>query len=151
MIDMQIQDAEVQAALQRLLERTRNLTPAMRAISLALLDETETNFAAQGRPGWKALADSTQDARAKRGKWPGKILQVTGRLAASVTPSHSAAMAAIGSNMAYAAIHQLGGQAGRGHRAGIPARPYLPMTAEQQLQPAAVRAVLAALNDYLLP
>lgn len=31
----------------------------------------------------------------------------------------------IGSNLRYARIHQLGGLAGRGHRAKIPARPYL--------------------------
>ena len=31
----------------------------------------------------------------------------------------------IGTNLVYAAIHQLGGMAGRGHRSKIPPRPYL--------------------------
>ena len=36
--------------------------------------------------------------------------------------------AVIGSNLDYAAIHQLGGQAGKGHKTEIPARPYLQLT-----------------------
>ena len=31
----------------------------------------------------------------------------------------------VGTNVKYAAIHQFGGRAGRGHRAEIPARPFL--------------------------
>lgn len=34
----------------------------------------------------------------------------------------------IGSNLDYAAIHQLGGQAGKNKSASIPARPYLKLT-----------------------
>lgn len=36
----------------------------------------------------------------------------------------------IGANIIYARIHQLGGRAGRGHRATIPARPYLGLDAQ---------------------
>ncbi|MDO5307815.1 MAG: phage virion morphogenesis protein, partial [bacterium] len=36
--------------------------------------------------------------------------------------------AVIGSNLDYAAIHQLGGQVGKGHKAEISARPYLQLT-----------------------
>ena len=36
--------------------------------------------------------------------------------------------AVIGSNFDYAAIHQLGGQAGKGLKTEIPARPYLQLT-----------------------
>lgn len=36
--------------------------------------------------------------------------------------------AIIGSNLAYAAIHQLGGQAGKNKKVTIPARPYLKLT-----------------------
>ena len=38
--------------------------------------------------------------------------------------------AVIGSNLDYAAIHQLGGQAGRNKKTEIPARPYLKLTDE---------------------
>ena len=36
--------------------------------------------------------------------------------------------AVIGSNLEYAAIHQLGGQAGKNKSVEIPARPYLKLT-----------------------
>ena len=36
--------------------------------------------------------------------------------------------AVIGSNLAYVAIHQLGGQAGKNKKTTIPARPYLKLT-----------------------
>ena len=44
---------------------------------------------------------------------PGLILQVTGQLASSVNTYYDDNSAVIGSNLDYAAIHQLGGQAGK--------------------------------------
>ena len=38
--------------------------------------------------------------------------------------------AIIGSNLDYAAIHQLGGQAGKNKSVSIPARPYLNLTSD---------------------
>lgn len=52
------------------------------------------------------------------------ILQVTGQLASSVNTYYDNDSAIIGSNLVYAAIHQLGGQAGRNKSAEIPARSY---------------------------
>ncbi|MDO5296733.1 MAG: phage virion morphogenesis protein [bacterium] len=40
--------------------------------------------------------------------------------------------AGVGSNIRYARIHQLGGLTGRGHKAKIPARPYLGLTQQQK-------------------
>lgn len=56
------------------------------------------------------------------------ILQVTGQLASSVNTYYDNDSAIIGSNLVYAAIHQLGGQAGRNKSAEIPARSYLKLT-----------------------
>ena len=50
--------------------------------------------------------------------------------------------ARIGSNKKYAAIHHLGGQAGRGHKTNLPARPYLLINGNNQLQPDAERRIL---------
>ena len=41
--------------------------------------------------------------------------------------------AGVGSNLRYARIHQLGGLTGRGHKAKIPARPYLGLTKEERM------------------
>lgn len=64
----------------------------------------------------------------KIGKYPGQILQVSGQLASSVSTAYDDNSATIGSNLAYAAIHQLGGQAGKNKKMTIPARPYLKLT-----------------------
>ncbi|WP_260331085.1 phage virion morphogenesis protein [Pseudomonas aeruginosa] len=55
-----------------------------------------------------------------RGAHP--ILQVTNALARSITTRADRDQAQIGSNLSYAAIQQLGGQAGRGRKVAIPAR-----------------------------
>ncbi len=56
------------------------------------------------------------------------ILQVTGQLASSVNTYYDNESAIIGSNLDYAAIHQVGGDAGRNKAVEIPARPYLKLT-----------------------
>jgi phage virion morphogenesis protein len=75
---------------------------------------TEENFKAEGRPKWQDLSEVTKKQRAKKGKYPGQILQVEGKLAASVSTYYDDDSAIIGSNLPYAAIHQLGGKAGKG-------------------------------------
>lgn len=47
-----------------------------------------------------------------------------------------------GSNKPYAAIHHLGGQAGRGKKVTIPARPYLPINGNSQLQNGADKRII---------
>ncbi|OPE24472.1 phage morphogenesis protein, partial [Pseudomonas aeruginosa] len=50
--------------------------------------------------------------------------------------------AGIGSNLVYAAIHQFGGDAGRGHQVEIPARRYLPFDENGQLATGARQSIL---------
>lgn len=50
------------------------------------------------------------------------------KLAASVNTQYDDNSAVIGSNKDYAAIHRLGGKAGRNKKVSIPARPYLKLT-----------------------
>ena len=45
-----------------------------------------------------------------------------------ITIQYNNESAIIGSNKVYAAIHQLGGQAGKNKKVEIPARPYLKLT-----------------------
>lgn len=91
--------------LARVAEGYRSPLPLMRAIAGLLETETESNFAAQGRPAWLGLKPRTLKRRGAEAK----ILQDTGRLAGSIATSYDRTHATIGSNVRYAAIHQLGG------------------------------------------
>jgi phage gpG-like protein len=53
------------------------------------------------------------------------------------------------SSMAYSAIQQFGGKAGRGLKVTIPARPFLPVHADGTLYPEEQALIMAALNDWL--
>ncbi len=58
-LKIEIQDAEVTAAINQTLAALRDPTPAMRAIANILASKTESNFAAQAGPTgqWKKLKD----------------------------------------------------------------------------------------------
>lgn len=125
MITITLDSARLTAAFKRLAASGRDLSPAMRMAAGIMADSVEENFEAEGRPRWKSLAASTVRQRSKEGSWPGKILQRRGDLARSITRHSDATSATVGTNSVYAAIHQFGGQAGRGRKVTIPARPFL--------------------------
>lgn len=142
---VRVDNAAVNSALARLVERLGAATPAMRDIAEQLRTETEQNFLDQGRPAWLPLAPST--VRERGNAHP--ILQRSGQLAASIVTDYSATHAEVGTNKVYGAIQQFGGQAGRGRRVRIPARPYLPVDSAGNLQPQAEQAVLEIIQDFL--
>ena len=127
-IEIKIDNKEVNKKLLDLATRGENLRPLMKNIAGIFAYSTEENFKVEGRPKWQDLAESTKKQRKKKGTYPGLILQVTGQLASLVNTYYDDDSAVIGSNLDYAAIHQLGGQAGKGHKTEIPARPYLQLT-----------------------
>ncbi len=109
-----------------------DLTPCMTQVAGILMDSMEENFAQGGRPKWEALKASTIQQRIKLRKWPGQILiRSQAGLKPSISSRADATSATIGSNKAYARIHQKGGQAGRGRKVTIPARPYLGVTEKE--------------------
>lgn len=160
---------EIGAALRRLQDRAGNLAPALRAIGVSLVTSTHHRFERQSGPdgkAWKPLAGSTLMGRAgkkavrERGKIGGveyvkltakaekrvagaKILRRDGRLFQSITHMVLGDRLLVGTNVAYAAIHQLGGDAGRGRKVKIPARPYLGIDAADRAE------ILATVEDYL--
>ena len=130
-IEIKIDNKELQTKLLEAAKRTENLRPLMKNIAGVFAYAAEENFKEEGRPEkWTDLAESTKKQRKKTGHYPGQILQVTGQLASSINTYYDNNSAVIGSNLAYAAIHQLGGQAGRNKKTEIPARPYLKLTDE---------------------
>jgi phage virion morphogenesis protein len=164
MIKGRIEAEQLHRDVGDIVRQVDDATPLMGILAATLMDQTEENFAQQGRPKWLGI-------QPRPGREGGKILQDTGRLAASITPDHGPDYAQVGSNLAYAAIHQLGGKTKphviRAKRAkalafggifrrqvnhpgsDIPARPYLPITADGRLQPEAEAALMEDAQDYL--
>ena len=127
-IEIKIDNQKVEKALLEIAQKTSNLRPLMKNIAGIMADSTEENFKEEGRPKWKDLSEKTKTVRRKTGHYPGQILQVSGQLAMSITTQYDNESAVIGSNKVYAAIHQLGGPAGKNKKTTIPARPYLRLT-----------------------
>jgi phage virion morphogenesis protein len=104
-MQIHVNDAEVNKALADLSARLRNLKPAMREIGEIVRTSVERNFAAGGRPKWD------ESARVKREG--GQTLSLSGRLRRSFARPGAVQAGndrvAVGTNVVYAAIHQLGG------------------------------------------
>ncbi len=100
----------------------------MSSVAVELLSMSEDNFESEswGGQSWQQSKRAAKDG--------GKTLQLSGQLAASLTTQSGNDFARIGSNKPYAAIHHIGGQAGRGRKVHIPARPYLPIDGSGALQ-----------------
>ena len=109
----------------------------MRDIAAALEAAVSDSFTSEQSPAgdpWADLSHHTKIRRAKNKKWPGQILQVSGRLVNSITSRYDSFSAQAGTNLAYAPTHQFGAAKGefgstrRGHPipfGDIPARPFL--------------------------
>lgn len=153
MIDIQLDDREVQAALRRLQKRLGDLTPVMREIGELIVERAKQRFEASTGPDgqkWERNAPSTVAAYLKQyggsykksgglskagaaraaGKKP--LIGETKQLMDTLHYQAGGDSVTVGSPMRYAAIHQFGGQAGRGKKVTIPARPFLPVTASGQ-------------------
>ena len=128
-IEIKIDNKNIERKLLELAQKGENLRPLMKNIAGIFASATEENFKNEGRPDkWTELSEATKKQRTKQKKWPGQILQVSGQLASSISTQYDDESAIIGSNLDYAAIHQLGGQAGKNKKVEIPARPYLKLT-----------------------
>lgn len=97
MIDYRVDCPGVDAAIAELTRASASAAPLMRRVANVMLDAVEENFAQEGRPAWAGI------------KRKGKILQDTGRLAASIVTAHDDTTAAVGTNVVYARIHNNGG------------------------------------------
>lgn len=171
---IEIQDQQVKAALQALAERVSNMAPTLKAIGEQLAERAADRFGTGVGPDgrrWLANARATiENFIAARRGFGAKGINKKGRdLAISKKPlvatgelAHSIRFQMIGNHAVEigtnrfadritngAAIHQFGGQAGRGHKVTIPARPFLPITAAGELTAGDKALVLEALNDYL--
>ncbi|MFJ5441746.1 phage virion morphogenesis protein [Pectobacterium sp. CHL-2024] len=96
---------DFERGLGELISRLEHRQPLMREMAAAMHDAVEENFAQQGRPEWAGWKSNAYWAK-RRG---GKILQKSGRLAASINEYSDNDSATVGTNVVYARIHQEGG------------------------------------------
>ncbi|TAN59650.1 phage virion morphogenesis protein [bacterium] len=159
-MDIKIDDAGVSRIMERLHAKMRDMTPAMREVGEIVKTSVIKNFEEGGRysePGswkggsnrWKPLSLATLFA-GKASKFAGKrgsfkkgvsgkfkkrkTLIKEGHLMNSITSTPSQNGVEVGTNKAYAAIHNFGGTAGRGKKVSIPARPFLVVQEEDMTQ-----------------
>ena len=124
MIEIEIKTLELQQNISRAAQGLEQRGSLMRLIAGRLHQAVDENFNSQGRPAWAGLKLGSQLSRAgaltKRGQVSQarfdkyvrnhKILQKTGRLRNSITEASDNDSARVGTNVAYAAIHNFGGQ-----------------------------------------
>lgn len=132
MIEIQINGIdEIIKALKLLASKTENNASLMRNIAGTMESAVLTNFDVGGRPSW--LGIKYRD---------GSPLVDTENLMSSITSDYDKDVAIVGTNEAYATIHQFGGKAGRGRKVDIPARPFLMLTPQDE------EDILQDVQDY---
>jgi phage virion morphogenesis protein len=151
-LDITFDTLKIQDAFARVQALGLNPRPITRQIAGILADSSEQAFAdekdPEARRRWTDLSPSHKQYREKKGYWPGKILQMQGLLAMSLTTGYGPTSAWIGSPMVYAAIHQLGGTPDMPPGlAAIPARPYMGLdgVARQEILQTIQNALMASL------
>ncbi len=109
---VRIEDAQVQALLQKLGRQAGGTRDIMDAVGVDLLGRIHRGFEREETPdgrAWKKLAPATIRSRKRAGHWPGPMLRVSGDLYRSITYQAGDGRLEIGSNWPYAAVHQNGG------------------------------------------
>ena len=130
----------VVARLERLANRTENKAPLMDEIGSAMVASVQRRFETGRGPNGEPWQPS---GRVNRAQGNAQTLVDSARLMDSQTHVATNDSVEIGSNLIYAAIHQLGGQTGRNHATEIIARPYLGVDAEDETE------IGHIIDDYL--
>lgn len=110
---------------------------ALDEIGAANVTETQRRFETESDPDggrWRDYADLADITKAQRRQPDPKILRDGGDLYDSVTHTVGLLETTVGTNRVQARIHQLGGQAGRNKSVTIPARPYLGVSSEGEVE-----------------
>lgn len=121
--------ASVGKKLDAVLARAGNFEPMLDDIGGYLVFSTQQRFetgrgpdGAPWKPSIRALAQG------------GQTLVDQAFLVQSITHNAGSDRVVVGSNLIYAAIHQEGGKAGRNQSVDLPARPYLGISPEDDLE-----------------
>jgi phage gpG-like protein len=131
MVDIQlaVDTTELERMFQKVSAGIGSMTKVMEKTSLLLLDSAYQNFSNESARApyqahvapqgfWADLAESTKRQRSKQGLWPGKKLQRTGTLLASLERTFTDKEASAGTNIPYGKWLHYGTKK-------MPARPFL--------------------------
>jgi len=111
-LQISIDDQRVRDLLKRIQARFKNLTPAMKLIGETVQASIQQNFEAGGRPQkWPDLSPQTKARRAKKNKWPGQILVVSG-IMKQITYQADRDRVTVTAGSKYAATHHFGAKRG---------------------------------------
>lgn len=169
---IQVKDQQVLDVLQKLQKRMGNLQPAFSALGNDMTARVHRRFDTSTGPdgsAWKPLSASTLDGYvgsfgkglfkkdgglnkkgANRLASRKPLIGESGDLSRQIVPTATSSSLTISSSPVYAAIHQFGGQAGRGLKVTIPARPFMPVQINGDLYPSEQRLVLDTLQEFLM-
>ncbi len=134
-LEFSFNDRALRADLRERLSKLENPEPFLKSIGEeftgagGVINQRFKNERGPDGTPWAPLSESQRQHRQKKyGNAPMTILRMRGHLAGSINYQVSGGSLKIGTGKEaedYAAIHQFGGEAGRGLKAVIPARPYL--------------------------
>lgn len=127
----------------------KDTEPLMAHIANTLALFTSQSFEKETSPfgeKWKPLSSATL----KKSKGLKKKLVDKGKLVNSISTSHTAKSASIGTNVVYARIHQYGGKAGRNHKTIIPARAFLPINDKGNVPQSLQDELQELVQEYIL-
>ena len=142
-VSIKIDDKGVRKKLGNVLKRLGNPGPAMKILGAIARTSIVRNFEKGGRPTkWQALSPET--LKTKKGTAILREQGMAGGLMGSVNYKAFGKKAVISADKIYAAIHHFGGQAGRGRKVTIPARPYMMVQDEDWVE------MKAALGDFIV-
>jgi phage virion morphogenesis protein len=133
MVRAEVNLAEVEALLREVERAGTNATPAMRDIAHRLRSDILLNFRTGG-----TFPESWEPSERVK-KSGGQTLVDTATLRNSMHPDWGATEAMAGTDVIYGGIHQFGGLCGRGLATRMPARPFLPIDAQDNLRPSTAR------------
>lgn len=143
-----VSDDQISEGLKRIALKfqPRKLASVLDEIGASNVTETQHRFETETDPAgekWADLSEERKEERRARGQTKLHILRDRVDLYDSITHKVHLAGVAVGTNRVYARIHQLGGEAGRGRKVRIPARPYLGVSA------AGRKEILAIIADHV--
>lgn len=129
-------------ALRELAARGASLYDAFDEIGGSMVTATQQRFLDEEAPDGSAWARHSEATALARGDGA-EVLRERGDLFDSLSHKPEDDRVLVGPNRVYARIHQEGGQAGRGLKVTIPARPYLGLNEDN------IDEVRAIVTDHL--
>lgn len=132
-IKVNFSEGNIKDAFEQLLRNQRASGSAFKNIGELLLDSTKERFSEEKGPDGEPWVENAESTLASKNN--PKILQELGEgggLLGTIAYQATSDSVELGSPKDYAAIHQFGGETGRGGATTIPARPYLGISKQDE-------------------